>query len=649
MPVFQKNERKKLFRIVVALLILSSVVGGPLVAYGQNQGGVVGNQAGQTPDATSSDWWCYGRAVFTSSETIAGCTAQMIGGAAVAIPSLIVTFAGIAADVGAAYSLLQTNDGESIYSSQMLREGWTVFRDLVNVIFIFIIIYIGLSTILGVSSVGIKQLLTRVIIVALLINFSLALAGIVVDAGNIMALSFYNAFPPRDGTLQAIFGFNGGRSLSYPFVQGSNMGFIFKNTTWTDLLSFGGLMEAGAHGFKMILYIVGAWALLLIVAFVLFAVGLLFLIRTAVLWFLLIISPLAFAAFVLPGTRGYANKWLNTFLSNVFWAPAFMALYYVAARIYTSPAFKNTLRDDSVEVGIISFIMVTILVLASLIVSKQLGAYASSTVTKWSTGWMNKTGGFAGRHTIGRGANAIRETGWFQEQKRRNTLVGRIGGLPLNFAADKARYRGTKSFGEMREARRQEIEQNVRKNRSDPRALYTLISNLRGEEQRHAYEKLSARDRAAVEREMEKAGQHALRDRLRAQLSPEEAEKTRKALKEVGQEERWDEQKEDLANIAAGGNNPATGAPYTDAEVKSLVSSIKPKNARKLPHEARMNPRVIRELSPRHLADLMAEGDLQPDEITAILNEVTGPAQYPKQNDQLSYINRPDIKDLWTP
>ncbi|MBP6974505.1 MAG: hypothetical protein KBB54_01010, partial [Candidatus Pacebacteria bacterium] len=70
--------------------------------------------------------------------------------------------------------------------------GWTTFRDVTNLMFVFIILYIAINTIIGNEGYGIKKLLGKVIVGAMLINFSLFFTQIAIDASNIFALQFYN-------------------------------------------------------------------------------------------------------------------------------------------------------------------------------------------------------------------------------------------------------------------------------------------------------------------------------------------------------------------------------------------------------------------------------------------------------------------------
>jgi hypothetical protein len=79
---------------------------------------------------------------------------------------------------------------------EMITIGWEITRDIANIFFIFILLIIAIATILRLESYGAKQLLAKLIIVALLVNFSLVIAFAVVDAANILALTFIKRIYP---------------------------------------------------------------------------------------------------------------------------------------------------------------------------------------------------------------------------------------------------------------------------------------------------------------------------------------------------------------------------------------------------------------------------------------------------------------------
>ena len=83
------------------------------------------------------------------------------------------------------------------YSLDFLTSGWTAVRDIANMAFIFILIYIAVVIIFKAETSGTMTMLAWVVVMALLINFSFFLTRVVVDAGNILAVQFYNAIPPN--------------------------------------------------------------------------------------------------------------------------------------------------------------------------------------------------------------------------------------------------------------------------------------------------------------------------------------------------------------------------------------------------------------------------------------------------------------------
>src|SRR3989338_1928359 len=74
----------------------------------------------------------------------------------------------------------------------MIKDGWVMVRDLLNLVFIFILLYAAISTILQYGNMDIKKILPSLIIAALLINFSMLITKMVIDASHIFAWEFYN-------------------------------------------------------------------------------------------------------------------------------------------------------------------------------------------------------------------------------------------------------------------------------------------------------------------------------------------------------------------------------------------------------------------------------------------------------------------------
>src|SRR3989344_4866247 len=76
-----------------------------------------------------------------------------------------------------------------IINSTVVQIGWGVTRDLAHMFFILILLGIALDYILF-QSFGVKHALPMLIVVALLINFSLPIAGIFIDFANVFSNFF---------------------------------------------------------------------------------------------------------------------------------------------------------------------------------------------------------------------------------------------------------------------------------------------------------------------------------------------------------------------------------------------------------------------------------------------------------------------------
>jgi len=288
--------------------------------------------------------------------------------------------------------------------------GWVVFRDLANMLFIFVLLFIAIATILQLEQYNTKQLLAKLIIVALLINFSLFATKVVIDVSNVLALQFYSSVTKE-----------GGGSISGAFMQHMGLQGLYDTKTGEvqidfDSVSIGTIMIFGS-------------IFILIAAFVFLAGAIMFAVRTVSLIFLMMLSPLAFLGMVLPRTRVHANKWWDTLFNQSFVAPLYLILIWASLQVMKGIAgslpgskdvtFATTLAGKgSVEI-ILNFVLVSALLIASLTVAKTM----SETVGGMSRSWAGKAAGFVGgtaggrfaRGTLGWGANTLANSKRFRD------------------------------------------------------------------------------------------------------------------------------------------------------------------------------------------------------------------------------------------
>ncbi|MEI7719705.1 MAG: hypothetical protein WCI89_00650 [bacterium] len=242
---------------------------------------------------------------------------------------------------------LQITLNSATYAQSFLTQGWAAVRDIANMAFIFILVYIAITIILKAETSGTLKALASVIVMALLINFSFFFTRVVIDSGNILAVQFYNAIdaPALANAGQtsnagayvasATSGLNNGgatKDLTATIMNATGIQTILspgsfsasfaKNTDWlTNLITF-----------SFIYIIMGA--LLAILAMVFVGAGVKFIIRSVILWFLIIGAPLAFIAKAFSGTKltklpKYFDQWMTMLVEFSFFPAFFLFMFWL--------------------------------------------------------------------------------------------------------------------------------------------------------------------------------------------------------------------------------------------------------------------------------------------------------------------------------
>lgn len=271
--------------------------------------------------------------------------------------------------VGLAFDLsvkISITDLATYADSGGVRVAWSTLRDLANVFFIFILLYIAIGMILQLPSINGRRMLVSVIIIALLINFSAFFARLVIDASNVAAVQFFNTLSNSSETSR-LFGYKG---ISATFMNAlpmakaiANTGGTFINTT---AIAFGNVI------------------MILVAIFVFLTATILFVVRTVTLIMLIILSPLAFLMYAFPNQKGLFDKWWDTLLKQAFFAPLFLIMVYVTVLILQSDSLAQILQtSENAGLTIALHFMITIgFMFGAIIIAKSLGAKGASAAMK---------------------------------------------------------------------------------------------------------------------------------------------------------------------------------------------------------------------------------------------------------------------------
>ena len=206
------------------------------------------------------------------------------------------------------------------------KQAWNFFRDIANVVFVLLFLWVIFSQIsnVGVSNYGIKKILPKLILGAILINLSFYICQLAVDLSNILGYAL-------KGVLE-------GASLRAETSDtGLGGGFV---AVLTGAL---GLVGAPLFAFLTVSVPMLIWTLLSI------GVALLILVfRQAAVILLIAISPIAFAAWLLPNTESLFKKWVSAF-------KGLLVVFPVVSLMYGSGKLAGAVLSNS-SGGIMQFV-----------------------------------------------------------------------------------------------------------------------------------------------------------------------------------------------------------------------------------------------------------------------------------------------------
>lgn len=184
------------------------------------------------------------------------------------------------------------------------KQGWDFFRNIANAIFAVIFLWIIFSQIsnVGVSNYGIKKILPRLIIGALLVNLSYYLCQIFVDLSNILGHTLKDALEAGAGGI-------GTES------EAAGWGSAIAAT----LVGVGGVAAFAALAIGIPTLAAGFFAIM--------TVFIILVVRQAGVILLISMSPIAFAAWLLPNTEDLFKKWMKMFRGLLLVFPIISLLY----------------------------------------------------------------------------------------------------------------------------------------------------------------------------------------------------------------------------------------------------------------------------------------------------------------------------------
>jgi len=231
-----------------------------------------------------------------------------------------------------AAGLLDSFIGMTNFMPDQVKTSWAVIRDFVNMFFILILIIMAFGTIFNRPNYSYQKLLAPFLIAAIFVNFSFAIGVYILGIANGLAGIFLKTI----GNVSETFG--------QGFALGSYMTWEGNHTMTTSITSSSPIIT----GICFIVFMFMAFMAMLSAAIFAF-------IRIPFVWFLLIVSPVAWFTYALPNLRSVGwSKWWKTFLCWCFFLPTYILILmfgtvFINTKITTTP--ELTAKQQIIKSG----------------------------------------------------------------------------------------------------------------------------------------------------------------------------------------------------------------------------------------------------------------------------------------------------------
>ena len=372
--------------------------------------------------------------------------------------------------LGLAMSLLEAIFKIGRFSKvPVVQAGWQITRGLANMFFALILLIMAVSTVLGMESFGARRILVRLIIAALLINFSLLFGGIIIDFSQVLTDYFITA---AGGTA---IGTAGQSSISTQLANGLNIARVFADPNQFETLMAGGDASRLVNmGVGMLFGII----IIAVATFVVLAAALFLIIRVAVLWLLLIFAPLAWVSMVVPGGMAGSiwGMWWKSFFQWAFFAPIYAFFLYLAVMAIGSNSLAQAFVNAQINAAqsgfltgflngtislVLQYIVILIILCGGLLVAQKFGIYGAGAVIS-----AGKRAGKGVAKWSGRQAARPISAGYDAAKAKAASAAGTVLGVV-----------GLKTYGERLKAKSTQIKQE-REQRKEHKDYEKLLKTM---------------------------------------------------------------------------------------------------------------------------------------------------------------------------
>jgi hypothetical protein len=209
----------------------------------------------------------------------------------------------------------------NIIDNPFVEAGWNFVANITNMLIIVALVFIAISSILGIGNINVKKLLPKLLISALLVNFSLLLVG---GFADIAQIAYNTIIDGNEGIVLRVI-----ESLDRGLDNLVNGLAVFLATTVSAYMipvssAFSQLSVAlifigsAAAAFQKVAIIVSVLVSAIVISIMFFTLGGLFLIRIFIIQLLAIVSPIAIISSVFSDAnllkKNYWKMWIGALI-----------------------------------------------------------------------------------------------------------------------------------------------------------------------------------------------------------------------------------------------------------------------------------------------------------------------------------------------
>jgi hypothetical protein len=313
-------------------------------------------------------------------------------------------------------SMFKDSDGKDV---AYIYNAWSAIRDLANIAAFFAAVYAGFLRIIGQNQEDFRKAVAKLLIFALLTNFSFAISKFAIDIANVVSLQIYGA------------------TTGYKFsgnTSSSGVGTIIKDygvsTAYMKMMNLSAfVVDSGKitpeSGFKVdslttaitsiIFFIVAGWMFIKLAIFII--------VRTFMLMVSVIFSPAMFIGGLVDPLTKVHDKWRETFFGNLIVAPLVMIFIWLSLQILGASAQMLSSTNTTELTKTLTNVSLLIVGAASLHLAVKFAEQASGAVGQFAVKVLGGVvGGVAAAAATG-GASFVARAG----AARAAAMAGNVG------------------------------------------------------------------------------------------------------------------------------------------------------------------------------------------------------------------------------